>query len=133
MPRLGSGKAGTGDEWTGNLGGTNPGPVSTYFNLYATWARPSTSPTTGWSTARARSSRTRCRHDQSGNHGTGSPAYVGVGRRRALRPGTDPKYAYHLRWWQLPERRLTEGMYRLQVTTTKVDTSSGGVRSSDSP
>ena len=34
---------------------------------------------------------------------------------------------YHLKWWQIPTSALAGGQYRLQVTTTNVDLTQGGL------
>ena len=126
MPRLGSGKAGTGDEWTTNLGGTNPAGMTTYFNLYDTHATPFELGDDTLVYTSGSLFQNESQNDQSGQYGTGSPANVGVaGVARCDQP-TDPKYAYHLRWWQMPTGDLAQGTYRLQVTTSLVDTSTGG-------
>jgi hypothetical protein len=127
MPRLGSGKAGTGDEWTGNLGGTNPGPVSTYFNLYSMSGSPLDLTDDRLIYSSGSLFENQMANDQSGLHGTGLPAFVGTAGVSRCDLATDPGYPYHLRWWQMPTGALAAGMYRLQVTTTKVDTSRGGV------
>jgi hypothetical protein len=131
MPRLGSGKAGTGDEWTGNLGGTNPGPVSTYFNLYSMQGTPLDLFDDRLVYSSGSLFENEMQVDQSGNHGTGSPAYASTAGMGRCDQATDPKNPYHLKWWQLPTGGLAEGMYRLQVTTTKVDTANGGVTIQD--
>jgi hypothetical protein len=127
MPVLGSGRAGTGDEWTGNLGGTNPAPVTTYYNLWNTAGTPydSTDDTLIYGSGTLFQNMNYV--DESGHHGTGGPQYAsgGNGITRCDRT-TDPAYQYHLKWWRVPVSDLAEGIYRLQVTTTQVNTATGG-------
>ena len=126
MPVLGSGRAGTGDEWTSNMGGTNPAPVATYFNLYSNNNTPYTlsDDVLVWGSGNTFENEKQV--DESGAHGTGAPQYASGsnGITRCDRPA-DANYAYHLKWFQIPAT-LAAGTYRLQVTTTKVDTSTGG-------
>jgi hypothetical protein len=127
MPVLGSGRAGTGDEWTGNMGGSNPASVTTYFNLYRDALNTPfklSDDTFVWASGSLFENMRQV--DQSGAHGTGAPQYAagGNGVTRCDRP-TDPNFAYHLRWWPIPVA-LSPGTYRLQVTTTKVNTATGG-------
>ena len=123
MPVLGSGRAGTGDEWTNNMGGTNPAPVSTYFNLYDDNNTPYKLDDDVLVWASGSTFENEKQVDESGAHGSGSPQYPSgsAGITRCDRAG-DPNYAYHLKWFQIPAT-LAAGNYRLQVTTTKVDTS----------
>ena len=78
MPRLGSGKAGTGDEWTTNLGGTNPAGMTTYFNLYDTHDTPFELGDDTLVYTSGSLFENESQNDQSGQYGTGSPANVGV-------------------------------------------------------
>lgn len=123
MPVLGSGRAGTGDEWTTNMGGSNPSQVSTYFNLYNDNATPANflDDTIVWASGATFENEKQV--DESGAHGTGAPQYPSgsAGVTRCDR-SSDTNYAYHLKWFQIPTI-LAAGTYRLQVTTTKVDTS----------
>ena len=123
MPVLGSGRAGTGDEWTNNMNGTNPAPVSTYFNLYDDSNTPYklTDDVLVWGSGTTFENESQV--DESGAHGTGAPQYPSgsAGVTRCDRP-SDTNYAYHLNWFQIPGV-LAAGNYRLQVTTTKVNTS----------
>ena len=123
MPVLGSGRAGSGDEWTNNMGGTNPAPVSTYFNLYDDNNTPYKLDDDVLVWASGSTFENEKQVDESGAHGSGSPQYPSgsAGITRCDRAG-DPNYAYHLKWFQIPAT-LAAGNYRLQVTTTKVDTS----------
>ncbi len=126
MPVLGSGRAGTGDEWTTNMGGTNPQSVSTYFNLYDQNGTPFllTDDTLVWGSGNLFENERQV--DESGLLGTGSPQYASGsnGVTRCDRPA-DPNYQYHLKWWRIPVT-LGAGNYRLQITTTKMVTASGG-------
>lgn len=123
MPVLGSGRAGTGDEWTNNMGGSNPAPVSTYFNLYDDNNTPYklTDDILVWGSGSTFENEKQV--DESGDHGTGAPQYPsGSGGVTRCDRAADTNYAYHLKWFQIPVV-LATGNYRLQVTTTKVDTS----------
>ncbi len=126
MPVVGSGRAGTGDEWTTNMGGSNPQSVSTYFNLYNQNGTPFllTDDTLVWGSGGTFENERQV--DESGLLGTGAPQYASGsnGVTRCDR-ATDPNYQYHLKWWRIPVN-LAAGKYRLQVTTTKVVTASGG-------
>lgn len=126
MPVLGSGRAGTGDEWTGNMNGSNPRPVSTYFNLWNTNNTPYNLLDDVLVYGSGSTFENMNYVDQSGHHGTGNPQYAAGsnGITRCDRT-TDAAYAYHLKWWQLPTGALAEGTYRLQVTGTKVSTAAG--------
>ena len=127
MPVLGSGRAGTGDEWTTNMGGTNPSAVSTYFNLWDDNNTPydMTDDVLVWASGSTFENQKQV--DESGANGSGSPQYSSGsnGVTRCDR-STDANYAYHLKWFQIPGT-LAAGNYRLQVTTTKVDTSVNGL------
>ena len=128
MPTLGSGRAGTGDEWTTNMGGTNPSSVSTYYNLWRDVNNTPYDPTDDQLVYASGSTFENERQvDESGAHGSGTPQYASGsnGVTRCDRPG-DPGYAYHLKWWKLPTTALAAGTYRLQITTTKVSTAVGG-------
>lgn len=126
MPVLGSGRAGTGDEWTGNMVGSNPSTVATYYNLWNTNGTPFllTDDTLVWASGNTFANMRQV--DQSGAHGSGSPQYAAGsnGITRCDRPG-DQNYQYHLKWWQIPTV-LPQGTYRLQVTSTNVNTTSNG-------
>ncbi len=119
MPVLGSGRAGTGDEWTGALGGaTNPNAVTTYYNLWDTNGTPNVADDTLEATSGSLFENGINNDgveyvDLSGTHGSGSPQYTtGV---------TDCTGSpYHLRWWKVNPMNLAAGTYRLQVTTTNV-------------
>jgi hypothetical protein len=126
MPTLGSGRAGTGDEWTTAApGASNPNPVSTYYNLWQ--INDPYNPagdTLVWSSYDTFLNMKQV--DMSGAHGSGNPQYLPQGTpggtngvTRCDRPA-DPGYQYHLKWWQIPTGALAQGQYRLQVTTTKV-------------
>jgi len=122
MPRLGSGRAGTGDEWTGALGGaSNPAPVTTYYNLWNINGTPDMADdalvyTSGSLFVNGLNNNGVRYVDQSGAHGSGNPQYTtGVSPCNQL-----PANTYHLRWWQVPAGALAQGTYRLQVTTTNV-------------
>ncbi len=122
MPVLGSGRAGTGDEWTGTLGSaSNPNPVTTYYNLWnthgtATLADDTLAYTSGSLFVNGLNNDGRLYVDQSGTHGSGNPQYTsGV-----TRCDTGSAATYHLRWWRLPVAGLAQGTYRLQVTTTNL-------------
>ena len=127
MPTLGSGRAGTGDEWTGAApGATNPNPVTTYYNLWqvVTPGLPAGDRlvySSGSLFENGLNDDGVSYVDQSGGHGTGAPQYAPNGStiQRCDRP-TDTAYPYHLKWWQLPTGALAAGSYRLQITTTKV-------------
>ena len=125
MPVNGSGRAGTGDEWTGNLGGTNPQPVSTYFNLYDQNGSPFllTDDILVWNSGSRFENMKQT--DKSGLLGSGQPQYDTDATVTRCDRSTDANYQYHLKWWQLPIT-LPTGNYRLQVTTTKMVTASGG-------
>jgi Flp pilus assembly protein TadG len=125
MPVNGSGRAGTGDEWTGNMGGTNPQPVYTYFNLFNQNGTPFllTDDTLVWGSG-ARFENMK-QSDKSGLLGSGSPQFSGDASVTRCDRTTDANYQYHLKWWQIPVT-LPTGNYRLQVTTTKMQTASGG-------
>ena len=126
MPVLGSGRAGSGDEWTSNMGGANPSAVTTYFNLYSDNNTPYklSDDILVWGSGNTFANEMQV--DESGAHGSGAPQYPSgaAGVTRCDR-AADPNYAYHLKWFQIPAM-LAAGTYRLQVTTTKVDTSTGG-------
>jgi hypothetical protein len=127
MPVLGSGRAGTGDEWTTNLGGSNPAPVTTYFNLWDDNGTPYSlgddilKYTSGTLFERGINGSNVSYVDESGGHGTGAPQYASNGTtiKRCDRTTDTPAYTYHLKWWQLPVT-LATGTYRLQITTTNV-------------
>ncbi|HEY8179232.1 MAG TPA: pilus assembly protein TadG-related protein [Candidatus Limnocylindria bacterium] len=125
MPVLGSGRAGTGDEWTTNMNGTNPQPVSTYFNLYNQNGSPFllTDDTLVFTTGSRFENMKQ--NDKSGLLGSGQPQYDTDSTVTRCDRSTDSNYQYHLKWWQLPVT-LPAGQYRLQVTTTKMVTASGG-------
>jgi hypothetical protein len=128
MPVLGSGRAGTGDEWTTNLGGSNPSSVSTYFNVWQDVNNTPYDPTDDHLVYGSDTTFEGQRQvDESGVHGSGAPQYASGsnGVTRCDR-STDPNYAYHLKWWQIPTAALAAGTYRLQITTTKVRTDLGG-------
>ena len=122
MPRLGSGRAGTGDEWTGALGGAiNPAPVTTYYNLWNSNGTPSMTDdtllyTSGSLFVNGLNNDGVKYVDLSGAHGSGSPQYTTGVSRCDLAPAD----TYHLRWWDIPSGALPQGVYRLQVTTTNV-------------
>jgi Flp pilus assembly protein TadG len=130
MPANGSGRAGTGDEWTGNLGGTNPAPVTTYFNLYDQNGTPFllTDDVLVW--ASGTRFENMMQSDKSGLLGSGNPQFSGDASVTRCDRTTDLNNEYHLKWWQIPVT-LAQGNYRLQVTTTRVDTSNGGVTVAD--
>lgn len=119
MPVLGSGRAGTGDEWTGALGSAvNPSPVTTYYNLWNTMGTPNVADdilmaNSGSLFENGLSNNGVKYVDLSGDHGSGNPQYTtGV---------TDCDGSqYHLRWWNVNPTNLAVGTYRLQVTTTNV-------------
>ncbi|MDQ2853709.1 MAG: pilus assembly protein TadG-related protein [Chloroflexota bacterium] len=119
MPTLGSGRAGTGDEWTGALGGaSNPSPVTTYYNLWDTNGTPNLADdmlvyTSGNLFVNGLNNDGVEYVDLSGAHGSGSPQYAGTSTDCA---GSQ----YHLQWWQVPTGLLAQGIYRLQVTSTNV-------------
>ena len=122
MPQLGSGRAGTGDEWTGALGGaSNPAPVTTYYNVWNTNGTPTpVDDTLVYTSAnlfvRGLNNNGVNYVDLSGKHGSGSPQYTsGVSDCDQA-----PANSYHLRWWPVPTGALAQGVYRLQVTTTNV-------------
>ncbi len=127
MPRLGSGAAGTGDEWTGNLGGSNPAPVTTYYNLWNTNGTPFTFDddtlvyASGSLFEKGISNNNTSYVDESGAHGSGPTQYASNGGtiKRCDRVTDTPAYAYHLKWWQIPVT-VAAGNYRLQMTTTNV-------------
>ena len=129
MPPLGSGRAGTGDEWTTNLGGSNPAPVTTYYNLWDDNGTPYSlgddvlKYTSGTLFERGINGSNASYVDQSGGHGTGAPQYAANGttiRRCDQSSGVGSEaYPYHLKWWQIPGT-LATGTYRLQITTTNV-------------
>jgi Flp pilus assembly protein TadG len=129
MPTLGSGRAGSGDEWTGNLGGSNPAPVTTYYNLWNTNNTPfnfgddTLVYASGSLFERGINDSNASYVDQSGAHGTGAPQYTANGttiRRCDQAAGVGSEaYPYHLKWWQIPVT-LAAGSYRLQITTTNV-------------
>jgi hypothetical protein len=125
MPVNGSGRAGTGDEWTGNMNGTNPQPVSTYFNLYNQNGTPFllTDDTLVYGSGSLFENMKQS--DKSGLLGSGSPQYSSDSSVTRCDRSGDPNNQYHLKWWALPTT-LAAGQYRLQVTTTKVVTASGG-------
>jgi Flp pilus assembly protein TadG len=125
MPVNGSGRAGTGDEWTTNMNGTNPQPVSTYFNLYDQQGTPFllTDDTLVWESGSRFENMKQT--DKSGLLGSGAPQFNSDSTVTRCDRSTDANYAYHLKWWQIPVT-LAAGQYRLQVTTTKMVTSSGG-------
>ena len=131
MPVLGSGRAGTGDEWTTNMGGSNPAPMSTYFNLYNDNNTPFklSDDILVWGSGSTFENESQV--DESGAHGAGAPQYASGsnGVTRCDR-STDANYAYHLKWFQIPVT-LAAGTYRLQVTTTKVNTATGGTTIQD--
>ena len=123
MPALGSGRAGTGDEWTNPMGSaSNPAPVTTYYNLWNTNGTANVADdtlvyTSGSLFVRGLNNDGVEYVDLSGSHGTGSPQYTtGVTRCDNAAPANN----YHLRWWRIPAPSLAQGMYRLQVTTTNV-------------
>ena len=119
MPPLGSGRAGTGDEWTGALGtASNPSPVSTYYNLWDTNGTPNLADdvlvyTSGNLFVNGLNNDGVEYVDLSGAHGSGSPQYAGTSTDCA---GSQ----YHLQWWQIPTGLLSQGVYRLQITSTNV-------------
>ena len=125
MPVLGSGRAGTGDEWTGNLGGSNPAPVTTYYNLWDSNGTPFNLAddalvyTSGSLFERGINNNNTSYVDQSGAHGSGAPQYAANGTtiKRCDRTTDTPAYTYHLKWWQIPTV-LPMGDYRLQIATT---------------
>jgi hypothetical protein len=124
MPVLGSGRAGTGDEWTGTMGSAvDPNPVTTYYNLWNTMGTPSLADdvllyTSGSLFANGLNNDGNDYVDLSGTHGTGNPQYTtGVTRCDNAAPAN----TYHLRWWKVPVANLAIGTYRLQVTTTNVN------------
>ena len=127
MPTLGSGRAGTGDEWTGNLGGSNPAPVTTYYNLWDDNGTPFNLDddtlvyASGSLFESGMNDDNTIYVDESGDHGSGSPQYASNGStiQRCDRPTDTPAYTYHLKWWQIPVT-LAAGNYRLQMTTTNV-------------
>lgn len=130
MPVLGSGRAGTGDEWTNNLGGSNPAPVTTYYNLWNDKGTPYDLSddilvyASGTLFERGINDSNASYVDQSGGHGAGAPQYAANGttiRRCDVSSGVGSEaYPYHLKWWRLPPV-LAAGTYRLQITTTNVD------------
>ena len=125
MPVNGSGRAGTGDEWTTNMNGTNPQPVSTWFNLYDQQGTPFllTDDTLVWESGSRFEAMKQ--NDKSGRLGSGQPQYDTDSTVTRCDRTTDANNIYHLKWWQIPVT-LPAGQYRLQVTTTKMVTSSGG-------
>ena len=125
MPVNGSGRAGTGDEWTTNMNGTNPQPVSTWFNLYHQQGTPFllTDDTLVWESGSRFEAMKQ--NDKSGRLGSGQPQYDTDSTVTRCDRTTDANNIYHLKWWQIPVT-LPAGQYRLQVTTTKMVTSSGG-------
>jgi hypothetical protein len=126
MPVLGSGRAGTGDEWTTNMGGTNPQSVSTYFNLYNQNGTPFllTDDTLVWASGALFENMRQV--DESGLLGSGAPQYPsGASGVTRCDRAADANYLYHLKWWPIPAV-LAAGNYRLQGTTTKMVTASGG-------
>ena len=128
MPVLGSGRAGTGDEWTTNMGGSNPASVTTYFNLFRdTLNTPFKLNDDTLVYASGALFENMRQVDESGAHGTGSPQYASGsnGITRCDR-ASDAGYAYHMKWWTMPTGALPAGNYRLQVTSTNVVTGSGG-------
>lgn len=122
MPRLGAGSAGTGDEWTGAMGGaSNPAPVTTYYNLWNTGGTPNPADdtlvvTSGNLFVNGLNNDGVEYVDQSGAHGSGNPQYTSGVSRCDLAPAN----TYHLRWWTVNPAPLAQGVYRLQVTTTNV-------------
>jgi hypothetical protein len=129
MPVLGSGRAGSGDEWTTNLGGGNPAPVTTYYNLWDDNGTPYSFGddilryASGTLFERGINDSNASYVDQSGGHGTGAPQYAANGttiRRCDQAAGVGSEaYPYHLKWWRMPPT-LATGTYRLQITTTNV-------------
>jgi Flp pilus assembly protein TadG len=119
MPVLGSGRAGTGDEWTNAMGSAvNPAPVTTYYNLWNTNGTPNLADDTLVYTSanlfvNGLNNNGVKYVDLSGTHGSGSPQYTTGVTDCVASP-------YHLRWWQVNPSNLAQGTYRLQVTTTNV-------------
>ena len=119
MPVLGSGRAGTGDEWTNNLGGgSNPAPVTTYYNLWDTKGTPNVTDDTLMATSgtlfQSGINNDGAKYvDLSGAHGSGSPQYT-----TGVVDCTGNQY--HLQWWKVNPVNLGIGTYRLQVTTTNL-------------
>ncbi len=125
-PNGSGGQSGTGDQYTTTApGATDPGPVTTYYNLYDTNGTPySYSDDT---LVRQQEYANPAQSDQlqsGGNYVWGDP---GTGLHAGDTPSVrdcsgDPA---HNRWVLLSSG-LPAGTYRLQVTTTNVDTSHGG-------
>ncbi|MHB8399920.1 MAG: pilus assembly protein TadG-related protein [Candidatus Limnocylindrales bacterium] len=95
---------GTSDHWIGGQG-----PVSTYYNLWDTHGNPYATGQFALVTA----SGTRFENQKGADTSMGGPN-TGV--------ACD---AYHDRWWTMVSG-LAPGLYYLQVTTTKVDTTTNG-------
>jgi Flp pilus assembly protein TadG len=127
MPTLGSGRAGTGDEWTGAApGASNPGPVTTYYNLWQVvipglYSADKLVYSSGSLFENGLNNDGVSYVDESAGHGSGAPQYAsnGTSIKHCDQVG-DPAYPYHLKWWTLPTGALAAGTYRLQITTTQV-------------
>jgi Flp pilus assembly protein TadG len=100
----GGGNNGVGDHWIGTVGT----PVSTYYNLWNTHGNPFATSQFSLVTSSGGTFANETGQDQSLGAGSNVPCD-----------------AYHDKWWKM-NTGLAPGTYYLQVTTTKVDTSTNG-------